>query len=136
MMTRDVWNCKKKVMTARVFRLFNRYLFARLPIDTRQWKMVEAIDELDSVLGANGVPAIVPEADITRFRKAEEAHEFDVTKRERFPIGSKIHVMTGPFGGFAGQVVSVEGKRMVKAMVEIFGGLVPVDFPWDTVVPE
>jgi transcription antitermination factor NusG len=135
MMKRDVYVRRSRSMVTRTFRLFNRYLFARLPTDTAQWKTVEAVDELDCVLGANGIPAIVRDADIVRFRKAEAAHEFDLTKRERFPIGSRVRIVAGPFSGWSGQVRSVEGKRVVRAIIEILGGLTPVDFPWDAVVP-
>lgn len=136
MMKRDVWVSRAKRVTTRTFRLFNRYLFAKLPADTRQWKMVRAIDEYDGVLGANGIPAVVREADIVRFRAAEAACEFDLTKHDRFPVGSRLRILRGPFGGWSGQVVSVEGKRVVRAIIDLLGRLTPVDFPWDAVEPE
>jgi transcriptional antiterminator NusG len=117
-------------------RLFNRYVFAHLPANTRAWRTVDAIEELDAVLGDAGGPVAVPEADIARFKGAERARQFDVTKRERFPIGSRIHVVAGPFGGFAGLVDSHPGRGIVKAMVEIFGSYTPIHFPFEMVEPE
>jgi transcription antitermination factor NusG len=33
------------------------------------------------------------------------------------------------FGGFAGQVVDVNGRGAVNVLIEIFGRLTPVEFP-------
>lgn len=136
MMKKEVWNRRKRISTIRQFRLFNRYLFAHLPVATRHWKTVEDVAEIDCVLGANGVPCPIPESDILRFRAAEAERQFDDTKINRFPLGSRIRAVDGPFGGFAGRVVSVAGRGVVKAMLDIFGRMVPVEFRYDTVEPD
>lgn len=135
-MRKEVFHRRSRRTVMRTFKLFNRYLFAELPVDTRQWKTVEAIDEVDYALGANGVPCPVAAAEIQRFKAAEAARLFDVTKGERFPVGSRVRALTGPFGGFAGLVTSLPGRGVVKAMIEIFGRLTPVEFRYDMVEPE
>lgn len=136
MMRKDIWHRQKTKLVTRKFRLFNRYLFAYLPIDAGQWKTLEDIKEVDYVLGANGVPCPVPAAEIERFKSAEAARLFDDTKQDRFPMGSRVRAVGGPFGGFAGRVVSVAGRGIVHAMLEIFGRMVPVQFPYNMVEPD
>lgn len=135
-MRKDIVHRRTRRPVTREFKLFNRYLFALLPIDTRQWKTVRAIEEYDSVLGANGVPCPVPQADIDRFKAAEAASQFDVTKAAIFPVGSRVRVLSGPFGGFSGLVESLPGRGVVKAILEIFARGTPVDFPFDMVEPD
>lgn len=136
MMEKEIWHPRKSRLVTRKFRLFNRYLFAYLPVDARRWKTLEDIKELDYVLGANGVPCPVPAAEIERFKLAEDLRLFDDTKQDRFPKGSRVRAVGGPFGGFAGRVVSVAGRGVVHAMLEIFGRMVPVQFPYNMVEPD
>ncbi len=94
----------------------------------------------------------MPESDVRRFMSAEEAMEFDDTReakirrkeigrtnREtavlRYPIGARLRAVTGPFGGFAGHVICITGRGTIEAMIEIFGGLTPVEFPISMVEP-
>lgn len=135
-MLKEVIHHRTRRPVTREFKLFNRYLFARLPLDTRQWRTVEAIEEVDYALGANGVPCPIGDGEIARFKRAEAEGLFDVSKAASFPIGSRVRVLSGPFGGFSGQVTSLPGRGVVKAMVGLFGGLVPVEFQFDMVEPE
>lgn len=136
MARKEVKHRRSRRPVMRQFRLFNRFIFAFLPKDTSQWRTVRAIDEYDGVLGMGGVPSPVADADIARFRREEAARAFDITKTERFPVGSRVHVLSGPFGGFAGLVESLPGRDVVRAMLEIFGRSTAVDFPFDTVEPD
>jgi transcription antitermination factor NusG len=135
-MLMEVTHHRTRRPVMREFKLFNRYLFARLPLDTRQWRTVEAIEEVDYALGANGVPCPIGDGEIARFKRAQAEGLFDVTKAASFPIGSRVRALSGPFSGFSGLVDSLPGRGVVKAMVQLLGGLVPVEFPFDMVEPE
>jgi transcription antitermination factor NusG len=135
-MLREVIHHRTRRPVKRAFKLFNRYLFAHLPLNTTQWRTVEAIEEVDYALGANGIPCPVADAEIARFKRAEAEGLFNVTKAASFPLGSRVRVTSGPFGGFGALVVSLPGRGVVKAMVDLLGGLVPVEFPFDMVEPE
>jgi transcription antitermination factor NusG len=136
MMRKEIWHHRQHRHVAREFRMFNRYVFAHLPSNTRAWRTFFEIEEIETVLGDSVGPVAVPESEISRFKAAEAARQFDVTKEELFPIGSRLRVLSGPFGGFAGLVVSHPGRGVVRAMVEIFQRSTPVSFPFDTVAPD
>lgn len=136
MMRIEVTHHRTRRPVMREFPLLNRYVFAFLPINTGEWKTLEAIEEVAAVLGDHKGPQPVPEAEIHRLKEGEAARAFDVTKRGRFPRGSRVRVVRGPFGGFAGQVSSLPGRGIVKAMVEFLGTLRPVEFKYDMVEPD
>lgn len=153
---KEVWNKQKKVRSVRTFPLFSRYLFAELPARTELWAGVRAIEEVDRVLGQNGgLP--VPRAEVERFIAAEAAGAFDEAKRAeearsrslrlqksrgrraealiRYPVGSGVRALRGPFEGFSGHVTDITGRGVVKAMIRLFGGLTPVEFFPDDIEP-
>lgn len=146
---KEIWNKQKKTRTVRDFPLFNRYLFAELPAQLDRWAAIRAVDEIERVLGGTGgLP--IPTGEVERFRAAQADGAFDQAKQAiearsrnlrlaksrgrradalvRFPVGSSIRALRGPFGGFSGHVAGVTGRGVVKAMVKLFGGLTPVEF--------
>lgn len=142
---KDVFNKQKKITVTREFKLFNRFVFAHLPLNTMAWAPVHAIDEITGALGANGVPMWVPQSQIDRLLVAEADMKFDDTqeakirrkeigrnKRETtamtFKPGSKVRARSGPFGGFSGLVKDVTGRGAVEAMLDIFGRMTLVEF--------
>lgn len=128
--------------------LFNRYLFAELPLALDAWRTIAACKGVQQVLGAGG-PAPIPAEAVQRFRAAQAAKLFDETNEARrrrgellskreatarlFPPGSMIRATSGPFGGFSGLVTNVTGRGAIEAMIEIFGRATPVEFAPDTV---
>lgn len=151
-MRKDVFRKASRKWIEREFFLFNRYLFAELPVDPSAWAAIRTIDEIDSILGMGGKPAPIPASDVRRFMDAEAALAFDETRdarirrgeigrsrREtaimRFPVGVRVRAVSGPFGGFSGLVTSVTGRGAVVAMLEIFANATPVEFPIEMVEP-
>lgn len=113
---------------------------------------VRDCDGVSRILGdlERGWPYPVPDETVERFRRAEADMEFDDTREARikrgleartkrdtirlqFPAGSRVAVTAGPLAGFHGKVTSVTGRAMVRAMIELFGGLTPVELPVDAV---
>jgi transcription antitermination factor NusG len=149
-MRKEMFHRRNRVMVVREFVLFNRYIFAELPLDLRAWAPVWACEDIAGVLGSGGTPQRIPSSDIARFRKAESEGAFDDTreakirrreigrtKRDttalRFPKGAEVKITAGPFSGFYGQVTSVNGRGAVEAMVRLFSGLTPVEVPVEMV---
>ena len=149
-----------KTTFVREFPLFNRYLFAELPSDPRDWPAVMADREIIAgTLGNDGVPQPVKEGSAEEprtvrwfmakqeglaFDDTEEARlrrgEIGRTRREtiakRFAAGSQLKVSPEhPFGGFYGQVVDVTGKGTVRAMLQLFGAMRLVEFAPGAVEP-
>lgn len=144
-MRKDIIHHRSKAIITREFVLFNRYLFAAQPAIGADWYTLRQCEGVESVLGINGTPMPVPAAHIERFRNAEIDMLFDDTHaakvhrgeiertqkeqiRKTFRAGSSKRVVNGPFGGFCALVTNVTGRDTIKAMVSIFGGMVPVEF--------
>lgn len=143
-MRKDIVHHRTKCVLTKEFPLFNRYLFVGM--SNSDFYTARACDGVECFLGINGTPIRVPAAHVERFFTAEINMEFDDTTKAKihrgeiekdakrqlkrtFPKGASVQVKDShPFGGFFGQVVSVSGKGKIKAMLEIFGGLTPVEF--------
>lgn len=140
---KDIRHHRTKEIITRRFPLLTGYVFVG-----GDYEMVYRLAECDgvtAVLGNAEAPHVIPEETIRMFMTAEEEMQYDDTmeakihRRERaatvkadlalrFPTGSKFEVKEGPFAGFHGEVTSVHGRACVKAMMNIFGGLVPTEF--------
>jgi hypothetical protein len=85
--------------------------------------------DADPARGGQGVHA---GAAARRLRRRRSKSKKEASKK-RFAVGSRLRVHTGegfrhPFGGFYGQVVKVKGKGVVRAMINVFNGQVPMEF--------
>lgn len=147
-MRKSVFQRRQRVMTVRHFALFNRYIFVTCRRGAMDWYKLALCDGVESVLGINGKPAPVPDAEVAGFMLAQRRRAFDDVrgtalsgrqKRElakaRFRRGARLKVLAGPFGGYAAHVVDITGQGAIKAMVEIFGRLTPVQFEMDQIEP-
>jgi transcription antitermination factor NusG len=151
-MRKELFSRRSKKVTTRTFLLFNRYLFAELPGDPAQWAAVWEIEEIAGVMGNDGIPQPVKDAEVARFRAEEADLAFDDTEaarvhrkevgrsqREtlamRFHKGRKVRALSGPFGGHAGEVVSLTGRGTVKAMLSLFGQMTLVEFAPEGIEP-
>lgn len=144
-MRKDVFQRRKRVMVTRKFVLFNRYLFVGIPADRLDFYTARRCDGVECFLGINGQPARVSRETVARFLMAQRRGEFNdllpKTKkdaaRSRFPVGSRLRVRGGdhPFGGFYGRVSKIKGRGVVRAMLDIFGGLTPVDLRFEDIEP-
>lgn len=144
-MRRDIVHHRTKKKLTRAFALLTGYAFVSVACDSR-WAALRSCDSVSGILGANGRPWPVPADQVNRFREAEANMAFDVTHAaevhraresrkqrgetaERIPVGSQVSVALGQFAGHHGSVVSVTGRGQVKVLIELFGGLVPVEMP-------
>lgn len=146
-MRKDVFHRRAKKIVTRTFVLFNRYVFAELPASPDCWGDLLDQEPVAHILGYLGPKDV---ALMERVRLAEADLEFDETreaaihrkqigrnKREtamlKFKPGSRVRARTGPFGGFSGQVTSVNGRGAVNVLLEIFARATPVEFAADQV---
>lgn len=142
------FNKRRKVWVETEVRLMPRYLF----VETRgvvPWYVLRACEGVESVLGAEGTPCRLHQAEEKALRDVMEAEadlQFDSTRaalvrrgeigknkretvRMKFPAGTKIKINDGPFSQFVAEVTNVTGRGKLQALVEIFGSLSPVEIP-------
>lgn len=149
----EIFYRQRRRWKVREFLMFNRYIFARLPCDTRHWRAILRADPIAHILGVNGVPQPIPDGDIIAFMKAQASGAFDNTENSRhetmlqsvadrkayahktFPKGTSLRATRGRFGGFSGLVQSVTGRGTVKVMIALFNQLIPVEFDLDEIEP-
>lgn len=145
-MRKDVIHHRTKKKLVKAFPLFTGYAFARLA--PRDHGRIRDCDGVGNVLGVNGAPWPVPDAIVDRCREAETAMRFDETHEARvargeigrsaretalmrFPEGSTVRVSSGLFAGFNGQVKDAVGKGVLRVVIDMMGGLTPVEFEPD-----
>lgn len=148
---------RTKAWHERSLMLMPGYVFVEMPTLPPSWPAIRGCTGVRGYLGApNGdgeiEPFPVPSKAIERLMAAQLNLEFDDTRaakirrqelgrnaREtttlRFPPGTRIRAIDGPFATFRGQVTNVNARGHVEAMLQLMGRLVPVDFPPDLIVP-
>lgn len=126
--------------------LMLRYLFVAQPRTGADWFTLRKCEGVESVLGTDtGWPVPVPFQAVQRIFLAERDMQFDDTRAARiyrkeeaktrkatlemkFKPGLDVRVTDGPFATFGAQVEEVTKAGKIKALVELFGALVPVEF--------
>lgn len=145
---KDIRHHRSKEWITKRFILFPRYIFVAQLVRRPDWFTLRQCDGVESVLGIDGVPYEVPRDTVARFLMAQRNGDFDLREGNtisgrqrralasaRFRRGQAVRVLTGPFAGFAGHVESIEGRGIVKAAIEIFTRLTPVEFEPDQIEP-
>jgi len=138
-MRKTITHHRTKQLINRRFRLFARYLFVSLPHDYEPHiGRVRGCKGVDDILGMDldGKACEISRLIVRRFMLAQRRREFDdvtpITRTQmvaKLPIGTWIRVSTNNhvFGGFFGQVTGVKGRGVIRAGIEMFGRLVPVE---------
>lgn len=156
-MAKDIIHHRTKKKTTRHFVLFNRYLFAspRHNPHLGAMKFCDGVDMVLKSIGEDGRYIPIAHRLVSQLMLDQRALKFDDTRRARirrkqeaeteketlrmlYPGGQRIRVKDDwkhkhPFGGFYGSVVRVDGKKRIRAMLELFGSLVPVEFNPDDI---
>lgn len=141
----DRFNRRKNVTVEWSEPLLPGYLFIVHP------RPGHAVDDWDEVRGVDGViaplrgergPLLIPDAVIEAIMTAEFASTYDETTdarrargetrraglEKRFPPGRLFQVTDGPFASFLAEVESLTQQDRVKALLNIFGQMVPAEF--------
>lgn len=121
---------RKRTRTTITKALFSRYLFVRVD----DFYKVHDCDSVIAILGVRGAPVAVADADVEQWRSAVECGTFDRKALSGKDIrkGQQVLINGGALNGFAGQVISAEGKKMVRVMAQLLGGLVQVSVSRDS----
>ena len=132
---------RTKKPISRRFALLPGYAFVAGVTD---FPRLEAVDGVDHILGVSGCPIPVSQAIIDDLRKAEEQVAYENERQERirreakkkltrrraatlYPVGSRIRFKHPLVGVTDGVVESITGRRAVKATLEKFAHLKPIE---------
>jgi transcription antitermination factor NusG len=138
-MRKTIVHHRTKKLIDRRFKLFNRYIFMSLDPANMPTVAPTDCDGVYEVLGVklDGQRWEVPRATVRRIMLAQRRGEFDditaKTRKEmsqkRFGVGSRFQVRSNnPFTGFYGTVTKIKGRGVIKAMLDVFGRAVPIEF--------
>lgn len=142
-MRKEIVHHRTNKIIVRRFPLFAGYIFVNGL--SRNGVSVLDCDGVSYVLGNDGRPFPVPSMIVERFRSAEGDLQFDDTTEAKihrgeiekskrgqlqvqFGKGRRVNVVGGPFSSFAAKVEGITSRDTIKAVVEIFGRLTPVEF--------
>lgn len=129
----------------RVFPLMRGYLFVEQPY-AADWFTLRRCDGVKQVLGSREAPIAIPASVVSTMRTDEENLAFDDTDEakifrgemernaklellRRFPQGVPVEAVGGLFEGRLGTVDTVTANGHVRVLLDILGGMTPVEFP-------
>lgn len=149
-MRKEIIHHRTRQIIVRRFPLLMGYIFVQLPTPNAEW--LTGCGVIAYGLGEEGKLFAVDEAK-DLLHSAEMNLEFDETREARllhkreartkkeaalrlFPKGAAVQVKQSwpnphPFAGFLGQVTGATSKGKIKAVVDLFGRLTPVEFNVD-----
>ncbi|RVL87591.1 hypothetical protein CN140_01270 [Sinorhizobium meliloti] len=133
-MRRETRHFQTKKWIMREYPLFTGYVFADLRISD-----FGTLREMRSVLSVladgGGTPVPVAGNIVENIRDAQERGDFDVLRPpvRRLKAGDTVQVKDGPLSGHYVSVTSVEGRRAIKACVEMFGSLREVEIGLESI---
>ncbi len=134
MMRRETRHHQSKKWIMREYALFPGYAFACLTY--RDFGKLREARSVVAVLGdAEGTPAPIAWSIIEKIKDAQDRGDFDVLRPpvRRLKAGDSVHVKGGPLAGHYVSVTNVVGRRAVKALVEMFGGLREVEIELESI---
>jgi transcriptional antiterminator RfaH len=103
--------------------LFVRYLFVGLDLARHRWYPVRSTHGVESILGDGGVPHPVPDAEVRKIMRAQDAGLFDSTRApSNLQPGEPVMVDGGPLGQFVGEVVACDDDRQRVEILHNFLG--------------
>ncbi|WP_037460700.1 transcription termination/antitermination protein NusG [Sinorhizobium fredii] len=135
-MRREIRHHQSKRWIMKELPLFAGYAFARLA--ARDFATLREVRNVIAVLGlggADGNAIPVDSSIIEEIKDAQERGDFDVLRppSRRLKPGDSVQVKEGPLAGHYASVTNVVGRRAIKALVEMFGGLREVEIALESI---
>ncbi|MCO4316324.1 hypothetical protein M8997_003940 [Phyllobacterium sp. 21LDTY02-6] len=143
----EVQHRRTKTYVVKEQPLMPRYLFVGQPRVNPDFYRLRNCDCVEGVLGVDGRPIRVSEKSVEEIYIAEIEMDFDDTRAARihrkeelasakenaarqFPSGQSVFVVdpANPFSKHAGVVQEVTRAGKVRALIQLFGRMTPVEF--------
>jgi transcription elongation factor/antiterminator RfaH len=112
----------RKLMTVNA-PFFSRYLFVALDLSRDQWRSVNGTFGVTSLISDGMFPLPLPQGVIESLIKISDANGF-INLGDALQVGERVRVLTGPFAGFVGELVRLDGARRVQVLLQILNGVV------------
>ena len=114
--------------------LFPGYLFVRLDLSMDRWRSVNGTFGVARLVMQGDAPAPVPVGVIEALKMA--CDEKGMLQREdALQPGQSVHILTGPFMDFIGEVERLDNAGRVRILLNIMGGKVPIHLSREYVTP-
>jgi transcription termination/antitermination protein NusG len=120
----------KKKVTERKF--YPGYMMVNMAITDETWYLVRSIPGVGDFVGGASGPTPMEQHEVDKML-GQAASKTDDQPRLKisFEKGETVKIKEGPFENFEGSVDEVlEGKGLVRVMVEIFGRATPVELEY------
>jgi len=126
-----VKNGKRKVVEEKVF---PGYVLVEMVVTDDSWYVVRNTPNVTGFIGTGTTPSPLSQAEVdslmNRMSGTEEELAFTIDIQEGMPV----KIGDGPFKGFEGKVIEVDGSRgKVKVLVSMFGRETPLELDFTQV---
>lgn len=140
----EKWNKRTNTFRTKEYALMQRYLF--IGSDDRHPDRANDCDGVEEILGyRENYCECIPHRIVAAIHSAEINMKFDDTRAARkhrqeevnaeksateakFPVGSQVKVIGGPFSSFSGIIEEVTTRGSVKALLSLFGRMSLTEF--------
>jgi transcriptional antiterminator NusG len=123
-------NGKRKVVEEKIF---PGYVLVEMNVTDDSWYVVRNTPSVTGFIGTGTTPTPLADSEIASILKrkgASESPEVEIDLIE----GSPVRIGDGPFKGFEGKVIEIDGARgKVKVLVSMFGRETPLELDFTQV---
>ncbi len=115
-------------MKSRERKVFPGYVIVKMIVTNESWYLVRNTQGVTGFVGQGSEPIPLTEEEVRRMGLEKTSIVLDIE------VGDTIKVITGPFKGFTAKVEQTDDiKQTLKAKVDMFGRLTPVELEYDQV---
>ena len=104
---------------------FPGYLFVRLDPGRDRWRSVNGTLGVAYLAPPGGAPQPVPEGIVEALLASADRN--GLNSGQHLSHGQSVRMMAGPFAEQIGTIDRLDGNGRVRVLLEIMGGIVPVD---------
>lgn len=136
------WVTHARVKRAVERPLMGRYLFVQVDHPRQSFASVRACNGVESLIGTNGVPAVIRASFVEAFMARYLAGEWDFCTQEpvrliagggmrtnpRYPVGARVRVVSGEYDDLIATITQVKGNKIAVKLLEqaIYAHLTPL----------